>query len=96
MSHAQLRNNTEKHHYELVDEGQVVGFVKYRLVGDAIRLVHTEIDPRHEGKGYGSALAKQVLAEMRAQNKQIVPVCKFIAGYIEKHPEYSDLIAQPK
>lgn len=96
MSHAQVRNNTEQHHYELVVEDQVVGFVKYRMVGDAIRLVHTEIEPEHEGKGYGSTLAKQVLNEMRAQNKQIIPACKFIAGYIEKHPEYADLIAQPK
>lgn len=92
MNHATLRNNTDKQRYELVDDGQVVAFAEYRPQADAIALVHTEVSPEHGGKGYGSALAKQALGDIRAQSKKVIPVCEFIAGYIGKHPEYGDMV----
>lgn len=92
MNHATLNNNTDKQRYELVDDGQVVAFADYRQEADAIALVHTEVSPEHGGKGYGSALAKQALNDIRAQQKKVIPVCEFIAGYVGKHPEYNDLV----
>ena len=29
---------------------------------------------------------------MRAAGDPIVPLCPFIASYVEKHPEYEDLV----
>lgn len=92
MNQATLRNNPDKQRYELVDAGQVVAFAEYRQEGDALALVHTEVSPEHGGKGYGSTLAKQALGDIRAQHKKVIPLCEFIAGYIGKHPEYSDLV----
>lgn len=93
MSHATLKNNTDEHRYELVDEGQVVAFAEYKLTRDAVVLTHTEVAPGHEGKGYGSTLARQALDDVRAQRKKVVPVCEFIAGYVGKHREYDDLVS---
>lgn len=92
MSGATLRNNTLAHRYELVEDEQVVAFTEYELAGDAIRLTHTEVVAGKEGKGFGSALARQALDNVRAENRQIIPVCEFIAGYIQKHPEYRPLV----
>lgn len=92
MNHATLKNNPETQRYELVDAGQVVAFIDYMQTPDAITLVHTEVKPEHGGKGYGSTLARQVLDDIRAQHKKVIPVCEFIAGYVGKHEEYRDLV----
>jgi uncharacterized protein len=92
MSQAMLKDNPSKHRFELIAEDKVVGFADYRPTGNAVTLLHTEIEDGHEGKGYGSVLARQVLDEMRSRNSQVIPVCPFMAGYIRKHPEYLDLV----
>lgn len=92
MPHATLRNNAALHRYELVDAGQVVAFAEYKSAPDAITLVHTEVSPEHGGKGYGSALAKQVLDEIQEQHQTVVPACEFMAAYIVKHAQYAGLV----
>jgi len=94
MSGAALRNNTEKHRYELVQNAEVVGFAEYRKEGDVTVFTHTEIADGQEGKGYGSALAKQVLDDVVAHNGKIVAQCEFIAAYISRHPEYATAVRQ--
>ena len=52
---------------------------------------HTSVDPDYEGHGVGSALARAALDDVRAHGISIVARCPFIAGYIDRHPEYADL-----
>lgn len=92
MGTTTLRNNTEAQRYELMEGEQVVAFVSYEPAGNGLRMTHTEVVSGNEGKGYGSALAQQALEDVRAQNRTVVPMCEFIAGYIQKHPEYAGLI----
>jgi hypothetical protein len=87
-----LRDNPEQRRFELIADGQLVGIVEYEAEGNTLELVHTEVLPGNEGKGYGSALAKQTLELVRAQGKRIVPLCEFIVAYLGKHPEYNDLV----
>ena len=65
----------------------------YRRRPDRILLTHTEIDPSCEGRGYGSLLARAVLDAARADGLQVAPLCPFIRDYIDRHPEYEDLVA---
>ena len=59
-----------------------------------MRLTHTVVQPEFEGDGVGSALAKHALEKSRASGLTVVPTCKFIAAYIDKHLEFKDLLAQ--
>jgi predicted GNAT family acetyltransferase len=88
MTGAILRNNTDDRRYELVDNGEVVGVAEYDLEGGAVVFRHTEVGKGHEGKGYGSKLAKLALDDARTGNRKIVARCEFIAGYVSRHPEY--------
>jgi uncharacterized protein len=92
MSGATLRNNSEQHRYELVDNGDVVGVAEYTLDGDAVVFTHTEVGEGHEGKGYGSTLAKLALDDAVGAGRKIVVRCEFIAAYVSRHPEYGDAI----
>lgn len=90
----ELRKNEQQSRYEVVEGGQVVGFAEYREDGENVVMPHTEIDSAHEGEGLGSQLARFALDDVRQAGKKVVPSCAFIRGYIEKHAEYADLVAQ--
>jgi len=71
---------------------QVVGFAEYRTVqGGRVILFHTEVDPSVEGRGVGGRLASGVLDDIRARGLRVTIKCPFIAAYVARHPEYSDL-----
>ena len=53
---------------------------------------HTEVFDAYEGKGVGSALARGALDDVRARGGRLVALCPFIAAYLERHPEYADLV----
>ncbi|WP_194722749.1 GNAT family N-acetyltransferase [Noviherbaspirillum malthae] len=93
MNGTTLKDNSGAQRYELMADGQLIGFAQYRPAGDAVAIIHTEIAPEHGGKGYGSALAKQALDRIREERKRVIPACGFIADYIGKHSEYADLVA---
>lgn len=76
----------------LQSAGQAVAFVDYYLFSRVAIVTHTEVDPAHEGKGYGSAMARQALEHFRKQEWHVVPVCGFFAEQIRRQPEYLDLL----
>jgi predicted GNAT family acetyltransferase len=80
-------DNPPAHRYEIRVDGDLAGFVQYRRDGTELALIHTEIDPRFEGHGYGSALARGVLDAARAAGLKVLPYCPFIKAYLERHPE---------
>jgi predicted GNAT family acetyltransferase len=84
-----VRDNPDEHRYEARTDDGIAGFAEYQLVrGDRIIFTHTEVDPKFEGQGVGSALAKGALDDARERGLQIVPICPFIARYVHRHPEY--------
>jgi len=54
---------------------------------------HTEVDESCAGRGFGSRLAAAALEDARRQGLEVVPLCPFIAHYINSHPEHEDLVA---
>lgn len=92
MADPTLNDNARLSRFELLVDGEVAGFAAYTLSGDVLRMTHTEIDPAHEGKGYGSQLARLALDRVREEGRKVIPACGFIAGFIEKHAEYRELV----
>jgi uncharacterized protein len=89
----EVRDDPERDRYEIVtDDGEVAGFTRYVTRPTRLVLVHTEVDDAFEGQGLGSALAKGALDDARRRGLRVVPLCPFIASYIERHPEYDDLV----
>lgn len=78
--------------YEIYGDDRRAGYLKYRIQGDLMAIDHTEIDDRFEGEGLGGDIARHVLDEARAQGKGVLPFCPFIRSWIDRHPEYEDLI----
>ncbi|RYF40366.1 MAG: N-acetyltransferase [Comamonadaceae bacterium] len=92
MDDITLADNTSAHRFELRLGDAVAAFAEYQLAPGTLTLTHTEVLPAHEGKGLASKLAKFSLGQVRDRGLKAVPVCSFFAGYIDKHPEYQDLL----
>ena len=94
MSGTSVRDNRAESRYELLVDGVVRGTLHYRAGPESITLVHTEVDPELEGRGLGSRLVHDVLEDIRARELRLVPVCPFVRSYLERHPEFADLVAR--
>ena len=89
---ARLTDNAGTRRYELRLGDAVGGFIFYRLSDGTITLIHTEVDPAYEGQGVGAALVAAALDDIRARGLRLVPLCPFVRSYIDRHPEYGDLV----
>jgi predicted GNAT family acetyltransferase len=88
-----VADNPSALRYEIRVGDDLAGFAAYTRLRDVITFTHTEIDPAFEGQGLGSTLARAALDDVRAKGLRVVPRCPFIRAYIERHPEYADLVA---
>ena len=92
MTDVAVTHVPEERRYEVRVDGELAGFAEYVDKGGRLLFTHTEIEPGFEGQSLGSTLARGALDDVRARAVDIVPLCPFIAGWIERHPEYADLI----
>ena len=88
-----VTDNPAGSRYELHDGDTLAGVAAYRLAGDTVTFTHTEVADAYEGQGGGSRLARAALDDSRTRGRRVVPRCPFIAGWIERHPGYADLVA---
>ncbi len=85
-------NNKAQHRFELTVEGHLAA-TYYKMSGNVITFVHTEVPPELGGKGIGSRLIKGALDQVRADGLKVVPQCPFVKAFIEKNASYQDLLA---
>jgi hypothetical protein len=83
----------EAFRYELRLGERVIGVAAYHRRNGRIAFTHTEIDEACAGRGFGSRLAAGALEDVRRQGLEVVPLCPFMAHYIDSHPEEQDLVA---
>ncbi|WP_114492956.1 GNAT family N-acetyltransferase [Candidatus Ulvibacter alkanivorans] len=71
-----------------------LALIEYIKTKDKIYLTHTEVPNELEGQGIASSMVKQVLNRIREQELALIPLCPFVAGYVNRHPEYASLLAK--
>ena len=88
-----VRDNPDELRYEILRDGELLGEIRYRLEPDVITLVHTEVSPAAEGQGVGSRLVAGALEDIRRRGVRLIPECRFVRAYLQRHPEHRDLVA---
>ena len=87
----QLVNNEAAKQYEIHLDG-LVPKIEYIKAGEKIFLSHTEVPKGLEGRGIGSTIVRLVLEDIKKKGLTLIPLCPFVAGYIQKHPEWKSLV----
>jgi predicted GNAT family acetyltransferase len=93
---SRFADNETEHRYELWVGDQRVGTISYRSRPNAIVLVRTVVDSPFEGKGYGSRLVHDALADIRARGLKVVAHCDFVSSYLRRHPDEADVLPQDR
>lgn len=89
-----ITDATDAGRYEARSEGQLAGFVEYRVVGGRRVLIHTEVVPEYAGRGLGSTLARHILDDALRSGTRVTVKCPFIRAFLDRHPEYSGIVTQ--
>ena len=91
-----VRDAPDQSRYEARTADRVAGFSVYELAeaGDepVVVFTHTEVDPAFEGEGVGGVLVRGALDDVRRRGSLVEARCSFVRGFIERHPEYQDLL----
>jgi uncharacterized protein len=82
----------EDSRYEIRDGDRLLGLAAYQRRGDQVVFTHTEVDSDAGYSGLGSTLVRAALDDVRSKGQTVVPECSFVRGWIERHPEYGDLV----
>ena len=80
-----------KGRFEMERDG-AVAYLEYALAGPVLELIHTEVPTNMSGTGVASTLIQSALEWAREHKVKIDVICPFVAEYMKKHPEYSDLL----
>ena len=73
--------------------GDVLCVVDYRRTPDKLIIYHTEVPPPFERRGLAARMTRAALDFARSQNLKVEPRCPYTAAFMQKHPEYADLLA---
>lgn len=85
--------NEEGKQFELHTNGDVA-FVEFYREGEKIFLTHTETPEALRGKGIAAELIKRTLQCARENGLTVVPLCSYVAHYVNEHPdEWTDVLS---
>jgi predicted GNAT family acetyltransferase len=88
----EVRHEPAQQRFATVVDG-VQAVLDYEQRGDVLCLAHTAVPPEIGGRGVGAELVRTALEYARSKRLKVVPACAYVAAYIERHPEYADLVA---
>ncbi|MFC4147172.1 GNAT family N-acetyltransferase [Micromonospora mangrovi] len=89
-----VEENPAKHRFEILVDDALAGFTAYLPRGEVLVFTHTEVDERFQGMGVGAALIRGTLDQLRERGGRVVPKCPFMAAFIDRHPDYADLVVR--
>ena len=82
----------ERHRFEITVDGVLAGFTQYIDKGAQRVFPHTEVKDEYAGQGLATTLIRAALDETRATGRPVVPLCPAVKRFIQKNPEYADLV----
>ncbi|HKH52234.1 MAG TPA: GNAT family N-acetyltransferase [Mycobacterium sp.] len=82
----------ESDRFSISVEGQKVGFTEFADRNGQRIFTHTEVADDFEGRGLATILIDEALQATRDAGLRIVAVCPMVAGFVEKHQEFSDVV----
>ncbi|MFB9236785.1 GNAT family N-acetyltransferase [Plantactinospora siamensis] len=90
-----VEDNPAAHQFEILVDDSLAGFAAYEQRPGVVVFTHTEVEPAYEGHGVGSTLAREALDQVRNRGDRVVARCPFISAYIDRHPDYRELLVDP-
>ncbi len=65
----------------------------YRLDDGRMTINHTGVPAGIGGRGIAGELVREALEFARSEGLNVVPACSYAETYIQRNPQYADLVA---
>ncbi|MDP8904518.1 MAG: N-acetyltransferase [Chloroflexota bacterium] len=88
-----LADNPAERRYEAHLGERLAGYSEYVMAPGRLTFTHTVVDPDLEGRGIGSRLVRYELDDVRGRGLKVTARCPFVRAYIDRHPDYQDLVS---
>lgn len=86
-----ITNNPAEKRFEL-NVGENIAALYYSMFEGKLYLNHTEVPEALQGQGIAGKLVEGALEYARANNLPIVPMCPYANKYIQRNPQYQELL----
>jgi hypothetical protein len=87
-----VQHNASAQRFEAVVDGMLCR-ADYRMHGDTMMLVHTEVPGQLEGRGIAAALVQAAFQHAANSGMDVLPVCSYVRSWVRRHPEVEPLLA---
>lgn len=89
----QVRRNEGEEQFE-AEVGGETAVLTYAEQHGKLYLLHTQVPEAMEGHGVGGALVRAAMDFATAQGVKVVPFCPFARAWLQRHPQYEEMVAQ--
>ncbi|MEK7954084.1 GNAT family N-acetyltransferase [Luteolibacter soli] len=88
---SQVIDQVSRQRFELEEEGKLA-YADYRRESNLLIIPYVYADPALRGHGTAGRLMAGMLDIIRSRREKVRPVCGYAKAWIQRHPEYHDLI----
>lgn len=64
----------------------------YEMADGVMHITHTRVPDAIGGRGIAGQLVEAALRQARTEGWKVLPLCDYAKGWLERHPEYADLL----
>ena len=86
-----VSHNKGESRFECTVDGKLC-VVDYETRPGEIIFTHTEVPGELSGRGIAQQMVTAALDHARENELRVVPLCGYVEKFIERHPEYKDLV----
>src|SRR6476646_3826605 len=80
-------HDESEHNRFACSEGGAVAQLQYRVRGDRLVLIHTEVPDELGGRGIGGRLVRAAIAKAVVDGLVVVPQCSVANKWLREHPD---------
>ena len=77
------------------ENNKILGEIDYpNIDNDTVNITHTYVDESLRGQGIADQMMQQVIKYLKQNNKKVICTCSYALKWLEKHPEYHEVITK--
>jgi len=94
LDELEVTHNPAENRFETWIDGQL-SKLDYMLNDDTIVMMHVGVNPAHRGQGVAGRITQVALDYAAEKSLRVIPMCSYVRAYINRNPDYLELIKQP-
>jgi len=94
LDELEVTHNPAENRFETWIEGQL-SKLDYMMDGNTMVIMHVGVNPDHRNQGVAGKITQVALDYAAEKSLRVIPMCSYVRAYINRNPEYLDLIKQP-